>query len=90
MKVRAIVWLVSILLGAAVFVAGARAQKSSASDATALLAISADGMTVTFRPPVLDELKVCFDPKAGSSLPVRCFTVGEIRRGDVRRVEPKR
>jgi hypothetical protein len=60
-----------------------------ATDVDELLAqqsISADGKEITFRAVVADDVRICVEPRRGVFGARRCFTVGAIRRGDVREV----
>jgi hypothetical protein len=63
------------------------AQSAIATDIDRLLAqveISLDGHLLTFRGAAPDNLRVCVAPRAKEFGPTRCFTVGQVRRGEVR------
>lgn len=50
---------------------------------TAQLAVAEDGKRVTIRRPAKDTLELCVEPTDFGR--VTCFTVGEIRRGEIGR-----
>jgi hypothetical protein len=56
---------------------------SEADKAVSQLLISRDGWTVTVRDVADDGLRLCVAPRPGAFGPTRCFTAGEIRRGQV-------
>lgn len=57
---------------------------TAADRALAQLEISLDGQTMTIRGVASDALRICVRPKEGQFGPTRCFSVGAIRRGEVR------
>lgn len=52
--------------------------------ALAQIEVSRDGRAVTVRAIAPDTLQLCVEPKSGAFGARRCFSVGAIRRGDVR------
>lgn len=49
----------------------------------AQLFVSEDGREVTFRGPALDDLRVCAEPREGVFGLKRCYTLRDLRRGEV-------
>jgi len=57
---------------------------TEADTALAPLAISRDGRVMTIRSVAPDSLKLCVEPALGKFAATKCFSVGAIRRGEVK------
>lgn len=81
-----LVFVCAVFVGSVVSVAAQRAMvplSSAVEERLAQQAISPDGREVTFRAAAADDIRVCVEQREGVFGPRRCFTLGQVRRGDV-------